>query len=176
LARYAYPCGVNLVRAFIDRWHRLIRELAKFGIIGIINTVLDFIIFNLLLFIGPIKAQTIATTVSATTSYFMNRHWTFRHRARSGLRREYVLFFAFNGIGLLITNVVLGIAKYGFGIDENDRILLNIVRFGGVGLATVFRFWAYQTWVFRHPEDAIYATEDDTDEDEQSAKVATVRR
>ena len=73
--------------------------MAKFGIIGIVNTLLDLAIWNALLFIGPIKAQIISTVVAATSSYFMNRHWTFRHRARSGLRREYILFFVFNGSG-----------------------------------------------------------------------------
>ena len=150
---------VNLVRSFVDRWHMLIREMAKFGIIGVVNMVIDFAVWNVLLFTGPIKAQVIATIVAATSSYFMNRHWTFRHRARSGLRREYTLFFVFNAIGLAITGGILGIAKYGFEID--DRLWLNVTKLVGIGLATVFRFWAYQKWVFLHPEDALYETADE---------------
>jgi putative flippase GtrA len=160
MAGTAYPGQVNLVRSLIDRWHKLIRELAKFGIIGVINFAVDSAIFNALLFIGPIKSQVISTVIAATGSYFMNRHWTFRHRARSSLRREYTLFFVFNAIGLGITAVVLGIGKYGFGIGEDDRLLVNIVRAVGIVVATVFRFWAYQKWVFLHPEDAIYETEE----------------
>ena len=87
LAAYSRP--VNFVQSLRDRWHALIKELTKFGIIGVLNTALDFAVWNAVLFIGPIKAQVISTLVSATSSYFMNRHWTFRHRARSGLRREY---------------------------------------------------------------------------------------
>jgi putative flippase GtrA len=171
MASSAYPSYVNLVRAFLDRWHKLIREFAKFGVIGVVNTVIDFGLFNLLqqnwqvaghhflLHGAPLKATVVATTVSATTSYFMNRHWTFRHRERSGLTREYMLFFVFNGIGLAIQLGMLGAAKYGFGI--NSLFWLNWVKVAGVGIGTVFRFWTYQTWVFRHPEDAIYATEGD---------------
>jgi len=136
----------------------LIREITKFGIIGIFNMALDTAIFNLLFFMGPIKAQVIATVIAATSSYFMNRHWTFRHRARSGLRREYILFFVFNGVGLAITGAVIGLAKYGFEIE--DRLWLNIVRLVGIAVATVFRFWAYQKWVFLHPEDALYEPEE----------------
>jgi putative flippase GtrA len=145
---------VNLVRSFVDRWHMLIREMTKFGIIGVVNMVVDFAVWNALFFIGPIKAQVVATIVAATSSYFMNRHWTFRHRARSGLRREYVLFFIFNAIGLAITGGVLGLAKYGFGVEE--QLALNLVKFVGIGAATVFRFWAYHKWVFLHPEDVLY--------------------
>ena len=154
VAGSAYPCGVNLLRSIVNRWHMLVREMTKFGIIGVINTVLQVTVWNLLFFIGPIKAQVIATVIAATSSYFMNRHWTFRHRARSGLRREYLLFFMFNAVGLAITGGILGVASYGFGIKE--QLLLNVVNVFGIGVATVFRFWTYQKWVFLHPEDTLY--------------------
>jgi putative flippase GtrA len=157
---------VNFLRRLYDGWHRLIREFTKFGIIGVVNTVLDFAIFNALLPIGPLKAQVVATTIAATSSYFMNRHWTFRHRARSGLRREYALFFLFNGIGLAIALAVLGITKYGLGHD--DRVSINIAKAVGLVLGTLFRFWSYRKWVFLHPEDTLYEpdTEPDSPEDE----------
>jgi putative flippase GtrA len=147
---------VRLVQAVRSRLTVLSRELAKFGIIGIFNTVLDFAVWNALVFIGPLKAQFVATLVSATCSYFMNRQWTFRHRARSGLRREYILFFGFNAIGLAITAGILAVAAYGFGTD--DRLTLNIVKVFAIVVATVFRFWAYQRWVFLHPDDALLDT------------------
>ncbi|SHN35628.1 Putative flippase GtrA (transmembrane translocase of bactoprenol-linked glucose) [Cryptosporangium aurantiacum] len=154
-----YSRSVNFVRRLRDRWHALIKELTKFGIIGIVNTALDFAVWNALLFIGPIKAQVISTTVSATSSYFMNRHWTFRHRARSGLRREYLLFFGFNAIGLLITAAILGIATYAFHVEHVAA--LNVVKLFAIGIATAFRFWAYRRWVFLHPEDQLYEPEDE---------------
>jgi putative flippase GtrA len=150
---------VSFLRRLYDGWHRLIREFTKFGIIGVVNTVLDFGIFNALLPIGPLKAQVVATTVAATSSYFMNRHWTFRHRARSGLRREYSLFFLFNGIGLAIALAVLGFTKYGLGHD--DRVSINIAKAVGLVLGTLFRFWSYRKWVFLHPEDTLYEPEEE---------------
>lgn len=129
----------------------LLRELTKFGIIGVVNTLIDFVVLNAFLFIGPLKAKVISTVVSATTSYFMNRHWTFRHRSRSGLRREYGLFFVFNGIGLAIALTVLGITRYGLGLE--GRVAINVANLVGLVLGTVFRFWSYRRWVFLHPED-----------------------
>jgi len=149
---------VNFVRRLRDRWHALIKELTKFGIIGVVNTALDFAVWNALLFIGPIKAQIVSTIVSATSSYFMNRHWTFRHRARSGLRREYLLFFGFNAVGLLITAGILGVATYAFDVEHVAA--LNVVKLFAIAVATAFRFWAYRRWVFLHPEDQLYEPED----------------
>jgi putative flippase GtrA len=158
---------VDLVRRLLDKWRTLIREFTKFGIIGAINTVLDYAIFNALYDIGPLKAQCVATCVAATSSYFMNRHWTFRHRARSGLRREYLLFFVFNLIGLGIALAVLGITKYGLGYDS--RLAGNVAKTIGLVLGTLFRFWSYGRWVFLHPEDKLYAG------DEEAAAAATGR-
>ncbi len=132
--------------------------MAKFGIIGIVNTLLDLAIWNALLFIGPIKAQIISTVVAATSSYFMNRHWTFRHRPARVCAASTSCSSFSTAIGLLITSAILGIASYGF--DVEDRFWLNVVRFFGIGVATVFRFWAYQKWVFLHPEDTLYETDD----------------
>lgn len=152
----SYSGPVTFVRTFLDRWRMLIKEITAFGVIGIVNTVLYFAVFNALIHIGAVKANIIATIVSTTTSYFMNRHLTFRHRARSGLRREYMLFFVFNGVGLVISSGFLGAATYIFGV--HDRWWLNVVNVFAIAVATMFRFWSYRKWVFRHPEDAIYET------------------
>lgn len=142
---------MSLLRSLYGQWRHLIHELAKFGIVGAFNTMLDFGVANylhLLLHWPGVAAKTVSVAVAATSSYFMNRHWTFRHRARTGLGREYTLFFLLNGVGLAITAAIMGIAKYGF--DLHDQVALNIVRLFAIGVATLFRFWSYKRWVFGH--------------------------
>ncbi|MDG4767855.1 GtrA family protein [Solwaraspora sp. WMMD406] len=142
---------MRLLRLVPDRWQRLVREVLKFGTVGGINTVINFAVFNALaltiLSDGQLKATVIAAVVATTSSYFMNRHWTYRDRPKSAIRREYVLFFLFNATGLMIEVGVLALAKYGFGIT--GLLALNIVKTIGLVLGTVFRFWAYRTFVFR---------------------------
>jgi putative flippase GtrA len=144
---------VRLVRFLPERWQSLARELVTFGTVGVLNAIADFAVFNLLLPIGPLKANLVSTFVATSLSYMLNRHWTYRHRARTTMHREYVLFFAFNLVGFLIQSAVLGLAKYGLGFTEHDdRIAFNIAKAAGVGVAMVFRFWSYRTFVFKqHP-------------------------
>lgn len=134
----------------------MIPELLKFGTVGLINTVLDFIVYNLLLGIGPLKSKVVSTIVATTASYVMNRQWTFGNRDRAGMRREYVLFFGLNLVGLAIQLSVLGAAKYGLGFSEDgttaDWIALNVANAFGIGIAMIFRFWAYRQFVFTAPE------------------------
>ncbi len=148
---------MRLVRFLPERWQKLVHEALKFGIVGGINTVVDFIVFNLFLPIGPLKANMISTVVATTSSYGLNRHWTYKDRMRSALRREYALFFMFNLAGFLIQSAVLGVVKYGLHFTEDTgRLALNIGKAAGIGVAMVFRFWAYRTFVFKtaQPEAA----------------------
>ncbi|MFD0556106.1 putative flippase GtrA [Stackebrandtia endophytica] len=152
---------MRLVQRLPQRWRALASEVGKFASIGAVNTVINLVIFNLLLQIGPLKANMVATTVATTCSYFMNRHWTYRHLPKSSLRREYSLFFFFNVIGLLIESAILFIARYGMHFSEHtDVIAFNIAKFGGLALGTIFRFWAYRRFVFgAHKPDADSASE-----------------
>jgi putative flippase GtrA len=136
-------------RLLPERLRHLAPEALAFAVIGAANAVLYFVIFNAALFIGAVKATIIATVITTTISYFANRHWTYRHRPRTALHREYVLFFAFNLAGLIIQSGAVTIGKYGFGLSEDrHRLTFNVLTLFGVALATVFRFWAYRTFVF----------------------------
>ncbi|GAB2847015.1 GtrA family protein [Actinocorallia aurea] len=138
-------------------WLRAIaREFAKFGSVGAIAFVITTLLFNLLrhLEIGPVTSITVATVIATTFSYFANRHWTFQHRERSGLRREYLLFFGLNGVGLVITQLFIVASHYGLGF--NGKIADNVAMILGTGAATIFRFWSYRRWVFTPaPETAV---------------------
>ncbi|MBM7492479.1 putative flippase GtrA [Micromonospora luteifusca] len=142
---------MRLVRLLPERWQKFIHEALKFGIVGGINTVINYAVFNALaltVFVnGQLKASVIATIVATITSYLMNRHWTYRDRPKSALRREYLLFFLFNGAGLLIELGAVAVAKY--GLDIHGLLALNVAKTAGVLLATLFRFWSYRTFVFQ---------------------------
>jgi putative flippase GtrA len=142
---------MRLVRLLPERWQKFLKEALKFGAVGGANTVLNYALFNALVLTvladGQLKATVIATVVATTSSYFMNRHWTFRDRSKSAMRREYSLFFLFNAAGLVIELGVLAVAKY--GLDINGLLALNLVKTVGLVLGMTFRFWSYRTFVFR---------------------------
>lgn len=140
-------------RTLLDRigtpWQVLVKELSAFGVVGLVNLFVDIGLFNALHFgvgIGPLTAKVISTSVATTSAYFMNRHWSFSHRARTGLAREYTLFFVLNGIALVMGLVVLALTRYGFGLT--DKLSLNLANLAGIGIGTIFRFWSYKRWVF----------------------------
>ncbi len=142
---------MRLVRLLPERWQKFVHEALKFGIVGGVNTVINYAVFNALALTvfqgGALKATVVATITATITSYLMNRHWTYRDRPKTAVQREYVLFFLFNGAGLLIELGVLTAAKYGLGVTS--LLALNVAKTMGIVLATLFRFWSYRTFVFQ---------------------------
>lgn len=133
------------------------REVAKFGVIGAIAFVIDFVGFNWL-FYGPLEGRLatskILSGVAATLfAWLGNRLWTFRHRRSRPVHHEAALFFLVNGIGLIISTVYLNATHDLLHMDS--RLAVNINNIIGIGLATIFRFWAYRQFVFsrEHPGD-----------------------
>jgi putative flippase GtrA len=135
-----------------ERLRRLAPEALAFGVIGAANTALYFVITWIALPIGAVKATVLATVITTTLAYLANRYWTYRHHTRSALRREYTLFFGFNLVGMVIQSGSVAVAKYGAGLNETDhRLLIMGITLAAASVATVFRFWAYRTFVFLKP-------------------------
>jgi putative flippase GtrA len=146
-----------LLTRLYDRARDLFHELGKFGVVGAFAWVIDTGLFTALLLSmeSETTAKILATAVAATVAFVGNRFWTWRHRARSGLAREYGLYFFFNAVGLGISLVVLRISHHGLGAvwpafatPLADVLAANVV---GLAAGTAFRFWAYRQYVFRHP-------------------------
>jgi putative flippase GtrA len=145
--------GLN--QAVRDRFGHLLHELAKFGVVGAIAYLVDLGTFNALragvLSDKPLTAKLISTVLATTVAYFGNRQWTFRHRERQGMRKEYLLFFGFNAVGLFIALGCLGFSHYLLNLTSSlaDNLSANVV---GMALGTIFRFWAYRRFVFVEAE------------------------
>ncbi|MEV6296373.1 GtrA family protein [Streptomyces sp. NPDC051896] len=129
---------------------RLVREVAKFGTVGVAGIFVNLGVFNLVRHVSDlpvVRASIIATVVAIAFNYVGFRYWTYRDRDKSGRTKELTLFLIFSAIGLVIENGVLYAATYGFGWDS--PLQSNVFKFVGIGIATLFRFWSYRTWVFR---------------------------
>jgi putative flippase GtrA len=137
-------------RHLYETFEHLIHEIAKFGVIGAAAFVLTTALSNLFHFaanLGPLTSFGLATIVAATLSYFANRHWTWRGRDKTGLRRELPLFLALSVVGLAISELPLGVSKYLMGLDSPLSYNISSTIIGTL-LGTVWRFWSFRRWVF----------------------------
>jgi putative flippase GtrA len=132
----------------------LLRELAAFGVVGGVAYVMTVGVSNLLRFgppkAGPLTSLGVAMAVAATFSYVANRYWTWRHRRRQGVRREYGLFLLLSLVGFGITEVPVAITEY--VLHLHSALAYNVSgNLVGTGIGTVWRFWSFKRWVFLPP-------------------------
>ncbi|MEV7129959.1 GtrA family protein [Streptomyces sp. NPDC093260] len=134
----------------LRRAGRVWREIVKFGAVGGAGLLVNLLVFNLVRHVTDlpvVRASVVATVVSIVFNYIGFRYFTYRDRDKSGRTKELTLFLLFSVVGLVIENGVLYLATYGFGWDT--PLQSNVFKFLGIGIATLFRFWSYRTWVFR---------------------------
>lgn len=142
---------MGIARSLYERFRVLIHEAAKFGVVGAIGFVVslggaDVLHFDLNF--GKYKAVVVATVLATIVTFIGNRWWAFRHRERRGVGKETVLFFVFNGIGLLIQLACVAIVVDGFNL-QGSKLWYNLANLTGIGLGTLFRFWSYRKWVWK---------------------------
>jgi putative flippase GtrA len=142
-----------MLRSLEARLRAAFHEIAKFGTVGALAFVVDVGLFNIILHLAPHKpltAKVVSTVVAATIAFVLNRAWSFKHRQRSSVRREYALFFILNAIGLVIAVGCLGISHYLLGL--HSQLADNVSANGfGLVLGTSFRFWSYRRFVWAAP-------------------------
>jgi putative flippase GtrA len=143
------------IRPYFERHH----ELIKFAIVGATTFIIDSAVFYTLkltvLEPKPVTAKIIAGIVAVIASYILNREWSFQNRGGRERHHEALLFFAFSGVGVLLSMAPLWISSYVLLLRVPDVSLTveNIADFVsayiiGNLLQMGFRFWAFRRWVF----------------------------
>jgi putative flippase GtrA len=140
---------LNLIRDTYFRFQVLVHEVAKFGVVGLIGFVVQLGVQNALhsgAKVGPLISLTVAYIIATVVTFTGNKYWAFKHRKGKGLRHETMLFVLLNLVGYGIQIGVVAIANYGLGFK--DGLSYNIATIIGIGLATMFRLYAYRKFVF----------------------------
>ena len=130
----------------------LLRELSAFGVVGAVCFVLDLALFQLLYataVLGAVTEKLLASGVSTSAAFVGHRFWSFSRRSRSGLRREYALFFAVNGLALAVGMLMIAAVRY--GLDQSSASVLQLTNIASIAVGTTMRFLLYRRWVFLAP-------------------------
>ncbi len=165
----ATPLGLRIA-FMIGKKVAIIYQIAKFGLIGVLNTLVDlgvlalvtllfsayFQISSTSILIGSITFyslyKSISFIVANISSYFWNKYWTFEQGAKKQTKSEFVQFFAVSIIGFLINVFV---ASFVFKIILGSMSTLTAGQLGLIGAAAgsvaglAWNFIGYKLWVFK---------------------------
>ncbi len=165
----ATPLGLRIA-FFIGKKVAIIYQIAKFGLIGMLNTLVDigtlaFITFILRSYfnmqsetsiVGVITFYSVYKAISFVianiNSFFWNKYWTFEQGNGKKSPTEFVQFFGVSIVGFLV-NVFVASFVFKFvlgslaGLSPDQVGLIGAAAGSIVGLT--WNFIGYKLWVFK---------------------------
>lgn len=136
------------------------KQVGKFGLVGVLNTLLDFSIYNILIIyldFDRIPANIVAASFAMTFSFFANKTFVFGNKSRNTAVQA-LIFLLVTAFGLyILQNIVIFSLtevwrwplKFAYdivGIFGLDRILSEsfVIDNGAKAIATLFSMtWNY---------------------------------
>lgn len=123
-------------------------QFIKFGLVGALNTAVDFGVLNILIWISGIAAgigfsifKTISFLAAVINSYVLNKYWTFGDRSR-GTVRQAGEFIAVSLIGLVINVGAASLIVNGVEpIDSLINLAGSLLSLGGISMSEA-QIWA----------------------------------
>lgn len=165
----ATPIGLRIA-FYMGQKVAIIYQIAKFGLIGVLNTLVDLgvlaattlffssvlqikstdILIGVVTFYSLYKA--ISFIVANISSYFWNKYWTFDQGTKKQTKSEFLQFFAVSVIGFLINVFVASVV---FKMILGSLSQMNSGQLGLLGAAAgsiaglAWNFIGYKLWVFK---------------------------
>ena len=149
----AATAGGYVVLFAIGKRIRIFIQLARYGLIGVTNTVMTLGIVNFLFLSTGVYSGYVADIFSAiafflvvTNSFFWNKYWTFNEGGGAKTGREYIQFFAVSISGALINvfvfHTVVNILgpQWGFSVKAWANVAVAI----GIPISLAWNFTGYR--------------------------------
>jgi putative flippase GtrA len=131
-------------------------QFVKFGIVGVSNTLLTFVVYTVLLKVFGVwylAASAIGFIAGATNGFLLNRRWTFREHVGDALTPVRWAIVQSCGLALNLGMLFLFVTE-----AHLDKLLSQALA---TGVVTVSTFFANRAWTFRmHHHDAPVAAAD----------------
>lgn len=122
------------------RWaivRTLLSQFAKFGVVGVAATVIDFGVMNLLhygLYIDLLIANSCGFIISLVFNYLASMRYVFCHREGMSRAREFAIFLVLSVIGLGLNDAIV------IALAEAAGLGANIAKVCATALVMVYNF------------------------------------
>lgn len=136
-------------------WLHSLRQMLRFGLVGVLNTAIDLLALNALLFLFPTKSTVLllaynsfAYSLGAVNSFFLNKYWTFKQK-RPTTQGELVRFATTTLLGIVWSNAILWLASHVLHpMIANPVLWANASKVLAIGGTVLISFLGMRLWVF----------------------------
>jgi len=124
----------------------------RFGIVGLANTALDFILLFILVGLGldKIPANYISTGISFVFSFFVNKKFTFKSKG-GNVKKQFAYFIAITIVGLWVIQpiIITIVSKLLESTGLAEAAILFIAKVIATGASLVWNYLFYSRLVFK---------------------------
>ena len=128
---------------------KLIAQILKFGVVGIISFIVDFSLYTLCNFMGCpyLISGLIGFIVSVIVNYLLSMKFVFERREDMSRQKEFIIYVILSAIGLLLNEIFLYIcvdvvyshSDFLMGL-YGDRLAEIIAKIIATGLVMIYNF------------------------------------
>ncbi len=129
------------------RMKKLIEQILKFGVVGIIATVIDFGVLYVLsqpLGMDPVISAGISFCVSLVFNYVASMRYVFTHREGMSRPREFVIFLVLSLIGLAMNEAIMAA---GVAVLGNSALAVMGTKVLATAIVMVWNFVSRKKWL-----------------------------
>jgi putative flippase GtrA len=143
-----------LVAYFIGRIAAILWQIAKFGLVGVLNTVIDFGVLNFLITLTGIQAglgiiplNLTSFTLATVNSYFWSKYWVFEGSKKS----KFIAFLVVSILGILLnTAVVFALTTFvPPPAHMSPTVWANAAKVTATFVSLIWNFLGYKLIVFK---------------------------
>ncbi|KKR20130.1 MAG: hypothetical protein UT50_C0021G0008 [Candidatus Moranbacteria bacterium GW2011_GWA2_39_41] len=144
---------------FFERFP-FIKQFAKFFVVGVMNTGVDFVILNILMYTTGQNSgvpyaffKGLSFLAAVTLSYFINKHWTFQDKSTENNDKKFYQFILVSIVGAFINiiaaTLVVTFIKPLILLPISGIIWGNIGALCGSASGLIWNFIGYKFIVFK---------------------------
>src|SRR2546421_1973090 len=153
------PGAPDVVSPPERRWITALWQIVRFGIVGVLNTTVDIIALNILLWRFPthdanllLFYNSIAYMLGALNSFGCNKYWTFKHK-QAVTRSEIFRFAIVNIIGILCNDgIIWSVASILHTLVANHILWANASKGCAIIGTACVSYLGMRLWVFTKQE------------------------
>lgn len=126
---------------------KLLEQIAKFGLVGAIATLIDYAILMMLsqlLRWDPVVSSGISFTVSLIFNYLASMRFVFERKRGLDRKKEFVIFVVLSLIGLVLNQICMWI---GTALVGSGPVAVTVTKICATAIVMVWNFLSRKKWL-----------------------------
>lgn len=126
---------------------KLIEQFLKFGVVGVIATLIDYgilMVLSQLCGVDPVLAGGISFVVSLVFNYLASMKFVFARKEEMSRRKEFAIFVVLSLIGLAINQVIMWLGVSALG---DDALAVTASKIVATAVVMIWNFVSRKKWL-----------------------------